>query len=135
MGRMRALSIVIGLLLCGCGASERPILVCPEALRQPPRSDEALRDSLFQLKGTYWLTDGAGQPVQLYRYKHDYVPVVESSVMPETSSTQHISSPLMFKRPKKDLVLHVAWDRKERTVPLGTATLERRGDFEVLFVK
>jgi hypothetical protein len=135
---MRTLLLITALLVVGCGASPRPVLLCPEALKGSTRDWDTLRDSLFTLKGEYWLTDAAGRPIQAYRYKHEHVPVLESPVMPEDQSKQHpahISSPIIFKAPANEVVLHLVREGKETTIPLRSAALERHGKFDVLYIK
>lgn len=125
-------------LLVGCSIVQRPILLCPEAANCSNRDWTSLRESLFLLNGAYWLSDKQGHPVESYRYRHDYIPIIESQFVVDEQSESHplhISSPIILKRSRKDVVLHLLQDGKETAIPMGTAVIESRGGYDILRIK
>jgi hypothetical protein len=127
-----------GFLLAGCSTTQRPIFLCPQTCKASVGDWTSMRECLFKQDGRYWLTDSAGLPLETYRYRHDYIPVFESDVMPMPTSRanpSHISTPILLKRNTKDAVLHLIFVGKEQTFSLGDAKLERHGEFDVIYIK
>ena len=99
--------------------------------------DKRLKDQ----KIYYWLTDSAGHPVTVYRYKSDmsitdwlfsqYWPIV-----PTKDDPKQIAEMVTLKRRTTDVVFHLIYpDGHVDVVALRGAPLEQHKDYEVLYVK
>jgi hypothetical protein len=138
--RMRHVFLILALFVTGCSTTRSPILLCPPSCKAAAGDWTSLRECLFEhfkKDGVYWLTDSAGQPVDTFRYRHDHG-LFESDVMPLTISKEapaSISTPIILKRGQKGVVLHLICADKEQTILLDGQTLERHGDYDVLYVQ
>jgi hypothetical protein len=145
--------MLASVVLTGC-STYRDIQICPQACRpvveiyQGHGSDdpgfapfEAYCERLKAQKIYYWLTDSAGHPVTLYRYKSDmsisdwlfsqYWPTV-----PTKDDPKQIAEMVTLKRSTTDAIFHFAYpDGHVDSVDLRKATLEKHKDYEVLYIK
>ncbi len=135
---MRAAILLLLTLLCGCGPDERPLLICPESVAGSSGTWSGLRDLLFKADGSYWIADESGKPAQLYRYRHDYIPIIEPRTMPlEHSETNHahISTPIIVRRSRYGLVLHLFRSNRVDHLPLAKTRIYPRDDFDIVRVQ
>ena len=151
---MRTIITILFVCLCATGCSTyRDIQICPQACRPVVdvhgngSSDptfaawEAYDQRLRKQKIYYWLTDSKGQPVTSYREKSDmsiydwlfssYWPII-----PTKNDPKLIREMVTLKSRSTDVVFHLVYpDGHEDSFALRGATLEKRKDYEILYVK
>ena len=91
----------------------------------------ALRECLSKQDGSFSLFDAGGRPVELFRYRHDSR-ILESNTMVADERQMHISSPVLFNRKAKDIVVRIERNGQVVSIPIAKAKIERHGEYDVL---